>query len=113
MTRYLTEEELIAAIPQLSRQRLTAFIEAEILSPVQSDRGRVFRRIDRARAALACDLARDFDLHEDALSMVLSLIDQLHGVRAELRAVLNALESEPPEIRRRICEAAFSARMPR
>ncbi len=113
MTRYLTEEELIAAIPQLTSQRLTTFIEAEILAPIQSEQGRVFRRIDRARAALACDLADDFDLHEEALSMVLSLIDQLHGVRAELRAVLDALESEPPEVRRRICETAFAARRPR
>lgn len=110
MGRYLTEDDLIAAVPRLTRRRLTAFVEADILVPVQSENGRVFRRLDRARAALACDLSDDFELHEDALSMVLSLVDQLHGVRAELKAVLDALEREPQEVRRRVGETVWAVR---
>ncbi|MFC3119185.1 hypothetical protein [Jhaorihella thermophila] len=110
MTRYLTEDDLLDAIPRLTRQRLRALIEADILAPMESEQGRLFRRLDRARAALACDLADDFDLHEDALSMMLSLIDQLHGVRAELRAVLQALEAEPEDVRRRVSETLWAAR---
>lgn len=110
MTRYVTEEELVAAIPRLTRTRLVAFVEAEVIVPVRSEQGAVYRQIDRARAELACDLAEDFDLHEDAVCMVLSLIDQLHGVRGELKSVLGALESEAPEVRRRIGETLFVAR---
>ncbi|MCB1365058.1 MAG: hypothetical protein KDK02_13115 [Rhodobacteraceae bacterium] len=110
MTGFVTEEELVAAVPRLTRTRLLAFVEAELIVPVRSDRGPVYRQIDRARAELACDLAEDFDLHEDALGMVLSLLDQLHGVRAELRAVLGALESERPEVRQRIGESVYIAR---
>lgn len=110
MTRYVTEEDLVAAIPRLTHTRLVAFVEAEVIVPVHSDRGRLFRQIDQARAELACDLAEDFDLHEDAVAVVLSLVDQLHGVRAELRAVLDALENEPPDVRKRIGEILFTAR---
>lgn len=112
MTRFVTEDDLIAAVPGLTRARLLAFVEAEVIVPVGSERGPLFHQIDRARAALACDLAEDFDLHEDALCMVLSLLDQLHGVRGELRAVLGALETEPAEVRRRIAESLFVARRP-
>ena len=110
MTRFVTEDDLIATVPHLTRTRLIAFVEAEVIVPVRSERGALYRQIDRARAELACDLADAFDLHEDALGMVLSLLDQLHGVRGELRAVLTALEAEPPEVRRRIGETVFTVR---
>ena len=110
MTRFVTEDDLIAAVPRLTRTRLIAFVEAEVIVPVRSERGALYRQIDRARAELACDLADAFDLHEDALGMVLSLLDQLHGVRGELRAVLGALESEPAEVRRRVAESLFANR---
>ncbi|MFV0512198.1 MAG: hypothetical protein ACK5MY_00990 [Jhaorihella sp.] len=110
MTGLVTEEELVATVPRLTRTRLLAFVEAELIVPVGSERGPLYRQIDRARAELACDLAEDFDLHEDALGMVLSLLDQLHGVRAELRAVLGALDAEPPEVRQRIGKTLFGAR---
>lgn len=113
MTRWLTEDDLIAAIPRLTRTRLVSFIAAEIVVPVGSERGPVFRGIDSARAALACDLAEDFGLDDEGLSLVLALVDQLHGVRAELRAVMGAVEAEPPEVRRRIAETLWAARLAR
>jgi len=110
MTRYVTEDDLISAIPRLTRQRLLGFVEAEIVLPVHSEQGLVYRQIDHARAELACDLTEDFDLHDDAICMVLSLVDQLHGVRAELKVVLDALEDETPQTRTRIGEILFLAR---
>lgn len=110
MPTFVTEDDMIATVPRLSRQRLDVFVKAEILAPVHSETGPVFRKIDRARARLACDLVEDFDLHTDALSMMLSLLDQLHGVRAELKAVLRALEHEPEDRRQRIAEAILAAR---
>lgn len=113
MTGFVTEDDLIAAVPRLTRSRLNAFVEAEIVIPVRSDRGQMFRSLDRARAELACDLAEDFALHGDALGLVLSLVDQLHGVRAELRAVLAALAAEPEEVRQRIADKAVLVRLQR
>ena len=110
MTQFLTEHEIVAAVPRLDPQLLVLFVEAEIIVPLQSERGPVFRPMDVVRVELACDLREQFDLHEDALGMVLSLVDRLHGVRAELKAVLNALEGEAPDIRNRICETVVMAR---
>ncbi|MDP3342273.1 hypothetical protein [Frigidibacter sp.] len=106
MTDHLTEDEVLAAIPGLTRTRLVAFIETELIVPLRRDDDRgsppVFRRVDFARVQLLCDLTSDLDLGEDALAVVIALIDQLHATRQELLAIARAVEAEPPDIRARI-----------
>lgn len=105
MTDRYSEEEAILAVAQLTRTRLVSFIEAEIITPVQTGDGRMFRQIDLARMELLCELSEQFDLDDDALALVIGLIDRLHGVRGELRAVLGAVALESEEVRARIAEA--------
>ncbi len=105
MTDRYTEEEVIAAIALLSRSRLTSFVETQVVVPLHTDKGPMYRDIDLARLELLCELSEHFDLNEDALEIVISLVDQLHGVRCRLRAMARAIEAEPPEVRTRIAEA--------
>ncbi len=49
-----------------------------------------------------CDLCYDMDLRDEELTMVLSLIDQLHSTRTLLRAMTTAVHSQPDEIREAI-----------
>lgn len=49
-----------------------------------------------ARAALIRDLTEDLGVNAEGVDVALSLLDQLHGLRAALRAVLEGL---PPEAR--------------
>ena len=102
MTDRFSEDEIIAAVARLTRPRLTAFIEAEVITPTYSDTGWVFRPVDLVRIELLCDLTDQFGLADDALGVVVSLIDQLHDLRGELRAVLGAIAAEPAEVRARI-----------
>ena len=62
---------------------------------------------------LACELHEQYDMEADALSMMISLIDQMHGLRAELREVLNAVEAQPEPIRRQVIEVIGTARFQR
>jgi chaperone modulatory protein CbpM len=110
MTEYLSEEQAIAAVARLTRIQLVSFVEAEIIVPVMTEDGPTYRKIDIMRMKLLCELSEQFEMHDDALSMVMSLVDQLHGVRAELRTVLSAVETEEPEVRRRIGELLYKAR---
>lgn len=104
----MTIETLITEVPGLSQRRLERFIEAGIVTPVQHPEqdphagATGFLAIDRARLAFACDMADTFDLEDDALSVLLGLVDQLHGVRGELRALMQAVEAEPVQTRERI-----------
>ncbi|MFT4959214.1 MAG: chaperone modulatory protein CbpM [Paracoccaceae bacterium] len=110
---YLDEDQAIAAVARLTRVQLVSFVEAEIIVPVTTEAGPAYRKIDIMRLELLCELSDQFDLQDDALSVVMSLVDQLHGVRAELRAVLNAVETEQSEVRRRIGKLLYQARSAR
>jgi len=102
MTRYLTQDEVIAALPRLTRPRLVAFIAAEVVLPLQSPSGPLFRDLDLARLDLLCDLADPFDLEGDTLALVITLIDQLHASRQQVRLIAAALAAEPAEVRARV-----------
>ncbi len=110
MTKFYTESQTLAAVARLTRVRLIAYVEAEIIAPVQSSQGPVYRPIDLARLELLCDLADEYRLDTEALGVVISLIDQLHGVRAELRTVLRAVDDLPEDTRARIGEQLRLAR---
>ena len=98
----MTRAELQRLIPGLTEARLSELIAAGIVRPVHSVAGDRFREIDAARLQLALDLEDAFELHDEALELVLSLIDQLNGARGDMRAMLGALAEEPPETRARL-----------
>ena len=52
----------------------------------------LFREIDVARVRLIAELTRECGLDEEALPVVLSLLDQLYRTREQLRQVLGKLE---------------------
>ncbi|WBU54661.1 hypothetical protein [Paracoccus sp. SCSIO 75233] len=101
MTRY-TAEELIAAIEELTPPRLTHYVEMRMVQPVISDAGETYREVDRARVQLLCNLTEDYGLQDDALHMVMSVLDEMHGLRGEMQALMSALAEEPDETRERI-----------
>lgn len=101
-TGSMTRAELQRLIPGLTEARLAELIAAGIVRPVHSNSGDRFREIDAARLQLALDLEDAFELHDEALELVLSLIDQLNGARGDMRAMLGALAEEPPETRARL-----------
>lgn len=101
-TGSMTRTELQRLIPGLTEARLAELIAAGIVRPVHSNSGDRFREIDAARLQLALDLEDAFELHDEALELVLSLIDQLNGARGDMRAILGALAEEPPQTRARL-----------
>jgi chaperone modulatory protein CbpM len=105
MTVFYSEEEVVETVHGLTRARLTAFVQAEIVWPVHGERGPVYRQMDVARLQLLRDLSDQFEMSDDALAVVMTLIDQLHEVRSDLRSVLRAITDEPVEVRERLGRA--------
>ncbi len=106
MTARLTETRVVAVVERLTSRRLDALVETGCVVPAEREGERLFDEADVARLELLCELAEDFELDEDALALVMSLIDQVHGLRREMRSLLHAIEQEPAEVRQRI-RAAF------
>lgn len=102
MTDFFTQDQTIATVPGLSLAQLDAFLAANLITPTVSATGPMFRRVDLARLHLLCELADHFDLDGDGLGVVIELIDQLHTTRRHLRAMAQAMEEEPQDLRLRV-----------
>ena len=99
MMQLATVTALFADLPA---QELTGWVERGWVQPEAADSGWVFQEIDIARVRLIHDLRRDMDVGEDAIPLVLSLLDQVYELRARLKAVLRAVEAQPEEVRQAI-----------
>lgn len=93
-------DAVIALFPDLDAVELTAWIEQRWVQPEPAeDKVWIFHDIDVARVRLIYDLRHGMETPEETLPMLLSLLDQVYELRRKLRAVTQALENQPPEIR--------------
>ncbi len=90
----MTFDEAIARYA-ISGQELTAWIEQKWVRPLHDGDVWTFDDSDVARLELICDLRRDLDINEEALPVVLSLLDQLYAARSTLRHVRDVLAQLP------------------
>ena len=102
MIRYYSQEETLRIVRRLDGGTLETLVRQQVVVPTQSDRGAVFSQADIARMELLCDLTEGFDLDEDLLALLMSLIDQLHAARADLHRLSRAVDVEAAEVRQRI-----------
>ncbi len=108
---HYTLVQTLEAVGGLTPEQLERYIRAGVVVPVQSEQGPLFREIDLARLNLVVDLAEGYHLDEEALALVLSLVDQLHGLRGDMRAILDAVAREPVETRVRLKAAIREVRV--
>ena len=76
---------------------LQAWVAQGWVRPRREPEGPVFEDIDVARVRLICELRDEMEVNEAAIPVVLSLLDQLHATRAQVRRMLSALEGAGPE----------------
>jgi chaperone modulatory protein CbpM len=100
--RVYSETELVAEVEGLTVTRLRAFVEARCIAPQETGGRLVYGEVELARARLLAELAEDFDLDADSAGLVLSLVDRVHALRRDLRALSRALAEEPEEVRERL-----------
>lgn len=101
----LDERKVVARIERLSLRELRLWVREGWVRPALGERGPVFDEVDVARLRLLCDLRKDMALPTDALPVVLTLIDQLHRTRRDLRHLAEALDEQPTEVRRAVTAA--------
>jgi chaperone modulatory protein CbpM len=100
-----TETEVVALIQTVTVTELRGWVHAGWVAPVAGERGPQYDELDVARIRLVCQLRGDLEVPDDAVPMVLSLLDQVHGLRRELRALVNAVEAQPAPVRDEIRSA--------
>jgi chaperone modulatory protein CbpM len=59
----------------------------------------VFAEIDVARVTLLKQLCDELEIEEDTVAVLISLLDQVHSLRRELRSLARAVELQPEQVR--------------
>jgi chaperone modulatory protein CbpM len=92
-------EALLHLLPNVQETELLSWVERGWVRADEEGNALSFTEIDVARVRLVHELREDLALSEDALPVVLSLIDQVYELRACLKAVRRAVEQQPDEVR--------------
>ena len=85
------EEFLIRA--RLEHGSLQAWIAAGWIVPPQTEPELMFSDVDLARAQLIRDLRDDFGVNDEGISVILHLIDQMHGLRRSMHGLLEEMRA--------------------
>ncbi|MBB3995542.1 chaperone modulatory protein CbpM [Sulfitobacter undariae] len=104
MTNGYGPEQVIEKVASLTAERLSYFERLRIVTPVSTPQGLRYRTLDVRRITLLCELTDDFEVNEDALVIIMSLLDQLHGAQIKLDQVVQAISAEPSETRVRLSQ---------
>lgn len=101
----LDEREVVATVRRVQLRELRLWVREGWVRPSRGESGPVFDDLDVARIRLVCDLRKEMSLPTDTIPVVLSLLDQVHGLRRELRHLAEAIDEQPEETRRAIIAA--------
>jgi chaperone modulatory protein CbpM len=92
-------ETLIARFPGLDRIELLRWVENRWVLPERRGRRFLFREVDVARVELILEIRREWALDDEAMPLVLGLLDQVYELRRQLRRLVDAVAAQTPETR--------------
>lgn len=102
--------ELVAAIRgegiDIEQAEIEAFVQQSWIIPLRDEGGYFFEPLDKARIELIVELRRDMAVNDEAVPVILNLLDQLYGLRHTLAELRDAVRELPPDWR-----AAFEKRL--
>lgn len=96
---------VLSLVRRLSEDDLHVWIREGWVRPELGETGPVFDDLDIARLRLLCDLCIDMSLPDDAMPVVLTLLDRLHESRRRLRDLSDAIAAQPEPTRHAIVES--------
>ncbi|HYW59288.1 MAG TPA: chaperone modulator CbpM [Xanthobacteraceae bacterium] len=80
---------------RLDQATLEAWIAEEWLIPSRAADDLAFTDADIARASLIRDLKETMEVNDPGIGVILSLLDQMHGLRRTLTELLAAVPERP------------------
>jgi chaperone modulatory protein CbpM len=98
-------DDLLRRFAGLERTELIRWIENRWIVPDETGGAWVFHEVDIARVELILDMRREFAVDDEAMPLILGLVDQVYGLRRQLRRLCTALEAQPADIREAIRRA--------
>lgn len=100
-----SEKDVLRRVSGVTSIRLQTWVQRGWIMPAVSNEGDRYSEVDVARCDLIRELRDELGVENESVEIVLSLLDQVYGLRRELRAVMRAVESQPDQVRSGILEA--------
>ena len=91
-------EELLDRFVGLDRRELARWVENRWLLPERRNKTWIFHEIDVARVELILEVRREFAINDEALALILGLLDQVYDLRRQLGRLCDALAAQPSDI---------------
>jgi chaperone modulatory protein CbpM len=98
-------DELLRRFAGLQRVEVTRWVENRWVLPELRDERWFFHEVDIARIELIVEIRRDFAIDDEAMPLVLSLLDQVYSLRRQLGRLCDALETQPAGVRDAVRQA--------
>lgn len=107
----MSEADVLATVRQVTVTRLEVWVREGWVVPTRREDGAAeFDELDVARLRLVCQLKDELNVNDDAIPVVLSLLDQVYGLRRELKALAGAVDRQPERVRAELLEALAAVR---
>jgi chaperone modulatory protein CbpM len=82
----------------LDGETLRGWIEQRWIRPTMDEGEPLFDEADMARARLIAELRQDFNVTDEAMPVMLKLLDQVYALRKALNDLTQAIKSCPQEV---------------
>jgi chaperone modulatory protein CbpM len=102
-------EQLLHRVADLDRGEIVRWVENRWVLPERRDETWFFHEVDIARVELILEMRRDFAVDDEAVPLVLGLLDQLYSLRRQMARLCAAVDCQPPDVREAIRRALPSA----
>src|SRR5579864_336370 len=100
-------DELIRRVAGLDRGELLRWVENRWVLPEHGGiaAGWAFTEVDVARVELILEIRRDFAVDDEAMPLVLGLLDQVYSLRRQMRRLCGAISAQPTPVQEAIARA--------
>src|SRR5260370_27897272 len=96
--RMIVLEDLLNRLREVDRRELTRWVENGWVWPERRNETWIFHEVDVARVELILEIRHEFAIDDEAMPLVLGLLDQVYDLRRQLRRMCDALAAQPPEV---------------
>lgn len=91
-------DELLGRLRGLERRELVRWVENRWVLPEPHAESWVFHEVDVARVELIFEIRRDFAIDDEAMELVLGLLDQVYSLRRQMRRLCDAVATQPQDV---------------
>jgi chaperone modulatory protein CbpM len=91
-------DELLGRLGGIDRHELARWVENRWVLPEPRGDTWLFHEVDVARVELILEIRHEFAIDDEAVPLVLGLLDQVYGLRRQLRRLCDALAAQPAEV---------------